>query len=294
MKTVLLISVLIASTIITQAQYQTLPDSNAVWSVMESKFFISGDSLHNGYLYKKYNKSNGPTLTTGVFYALLREDSLTQRIYTVPADSSQERLLYDFSLNVNDTVSVYPSVYYYNSQVGNTVRVIAIDSILIGIAYHKRLSLKSYNFGFYEIEYWIEGVGSTYGLFYPDAIGSGVVDGCLPSLLCVVHNGITLYDDTAYASCYELCNKVGFKTETVSLLTTFPNPTTTTLTINAAANITSLRMYNGLGQEVINNVYTIVSTTQTIPVSTLPNGIYMLQVTTVNNNISTQKIVIIN
>ncbi|MEQ1732156.1 MAG: T9SS type A sorting domain-containing protein [Bacteroidia bacterium] len=292
MKTILLISALVVSVFTTQAQYQALPDSNAVWSVMESKFFISGDSLYNGHLYKKYNKCSGPSLTTGVFFALLREDSLTQRIYTVPADSSQERLLYDFSLNVNDTVSVYPSVDYYNSQGGNIVRVIAIDSVLIGTKYRKRLSLKSYNFGFYEIEYWIEGIGSTYGLFFPDAIGAGIVDGCLPSLLCVTHNGITLYDDTAYASCYEFCNTSGFKNKALEHITSFPNPTATTLTINATASISTVCMYNGLGQQVINNLYTSASNTQTIPVNTLPNGIYMLQVSTVNNTVSAIKVVV--
>lgn len=292
MKTILLISALVVSAFTTQAQYQTLPNSSTVWSVMESKFFVSGDSLYNGHLYKKYNKCSGPTLTTGVFFALLREDSLTQRIYTVPADSSQERLLYNFSLNVNDTVSVYPTADYYNSQGGNIVRVIAIDSILIGTTYHKRLSLNSYHFTNYMPEYWVEGIGSLSGLFNPGLFDYGVTDWCIPSLLCVERNGVTLYDDTAYASCYELCLGVGFKNKAIEHITTFPNPTATTLTINTTANISSVRMYNGLGQQVINNVYTTASNTQTIPVSTLPNGIYMLQVGTVNNTLSTTKIVV--
>ncbi|MBC7411257.1 MAG: T9SS type A sorting domain-containing protein, partial [Bacteroidia bacterium] len=77
-------------------------------------------------------------------------------------------------------------------------------------------------------------------------------------------------------------------------ITTFPNPTATTLTINTIANISAVSMYNALGQQVINKVYTTASSTQTIPVNTLPNGMYVLLVSTVNNTISTTKVVVQN
>lgn len=84
----------------------------------------------------------------------MRDNVATKKVYFIEHGKSTEEVLYDFTLEVGDTIRGYHVDYHYPRA---TVK--AIDSVLIGNEYHKRLLLSDvYNI------YWIEGVGSTYGL----------------------------------------------------------------------------------------------------------------------------------
>ncbi|HLG35272.1 MAG TPA: hypothetical protein VI757_10355, partial [Bacteroidia bacterium] len=161
--------------------YHPFPDSNAIW--METVWwmfpsnppqcgqrdyvlFISGDTIIGSYSYKKILSSGyshmcpfGPGVNyySNRYVGAFRQDTSLKQVFYVPENSSIENLLYDFNLNVGDTLPVT-----YNSFFPN-VYVTSIDSILTGSDYRKLYWL-SIERGWGEYAFLIEGIGSSYGL----------------------------------------------------------------------------------------------------------------------------------
>jgi hypothetical protein len=81
-----------------------------------------------------------------------------KRIYYYPMSDTTEHLLYQFGLEVGDTLTVHKS--------GQPTTILEIDSVFVGITYRKRYQVQSIQ-GIFGPEYWIEGIGSTKGLFFP-------------------------------------------------------------------------------------------------------------------------------
>src|SRR5690606_2631766 len=116
------------------AQIVHFPDTDGIWSVHDEKFYIDGDSLYNGKLYTKVYQVHDSVAVNGNFFALLREDTTTNKVYAISADSSTEYLLYDFSAALNDTITVFPLIFPFKGH-EISVRVEEIDSILLGANY---------------------------------------------------------------------------------------------------------------------------------------------------------------
>jgi hypothetical protein len=136
------------------------------------------------------------------------EDS---HVYIVVAGETEERLLYDFSVSVGDTL-------IFNSMTGmsNYYYVNNIDSILIGNSYRKRITLNT-NYGAHDV--WIEGIGSTTGL---SATWEICWENCEAFLACYQENGVMLYP-VEYT-----CNLCGIVTNLNSIIenkiSIYPNP----------------------------------------------------------------------
>ncbi|HBG70799.1 MAG: hypothetical protein A2W93_00955 [Bacteroidetes bacterium GWF2_43_63] len=140
------------------------------WGV-NYQYIMEGDTVLGGKSYNKlyYKATDSPSAS--VFIGGLREDSLRQ-IYFFPDSSLQEtgspgtltdytteHLLYTFNnLHAGDTLQIHQGVAL--------IKVIAIDSVMIGTSYRKRYEIQNSNLLFYP-EYWIEGIGSTKDLLSP-------------------------------------------------------------------------------------------------------------------------------
>ena len=105
-----------------------------------------------------------------------------------------EELLYDFNLTVGDTVTV-------NYNYGDKLIVLEESQVLVQGTMRKQLGLAMYfddgTTGEIE-EYWIEGVGSTYGFLnsgYEGWVGSFV------HLLCYHENGNLVWDNEEFDDC---------------------------------------------------------------------------------------------
>ena len=124
----------------------------------------------------------------------------------VPNDTN-EYLLYDFNLQVGDTLPIT----YNNPQ--NTVYVSGIDSVYTPYGYLKRFSLSGNN----SAQYLIEAIGSSAGLIEP----IGVILECGYSLGCY-----SLNDTAYYPSQGPGCNlTVGLPLQNPKVnVTIFPNP----------------------------------------------------------------------
>lgn len=111
-----------------------------------NKIYISRDSLNTNWV-----KGN----------TYIREDS-TKRVFARESISDEildEVLLYDFSLQVNDTFPVYD---------GCALTVYEVDSLMLNNGeLRKRLKVGVKDQPGLGVEYWIEGIGSNRGLLRP-------------------------------------------------------------------------------------------------------------------------------
>jgi len=180
------------------------PDSNAYFSVSYMKFWFQGDTIIENLQYKKvYVQPNNPIadFSKAWYFAAIREDAIAEKVYCVlgsyefPQYSTEEYLLYDFSVNVGDTVSFY-TLWGERYPHMKTQVVESIDSILIDSHYRKRIN---FNTWYWNQDSWIEGIGSTQGLFFAGSFD--MVDGMdWTELLCVHIDDKVIYqiDDDCY------------------------------------------------------------------------------------------------
>jgi hypothetical protein len=192
-----------------------LPDTNSYFSVSTYKYWFHGDTLIDGMTYKKvFQQEYEPTadIRNAQYFASVREDTLNERIYCIQKDDGIERLLYDFSLEPGDTISVYSFWPFFNAE-KRWVEVINVDSVKINDQYRKRISLLS---EFNNEDIWIEGIGSTFGLFF--SFPFAWADVGLPELLCLTINDTTYdlnpYQDGCYLEIWvsiDEVNKAAFK-----------------------------------------------------------------------------------
>lgn len=123
------------------------------------KYAWSGDTIINSIRYERIirttNFSNpscyfSPFPETRIFYR-----QVGQRLYAYDPFNLQDTLLYDFSLNVGDTLKSALSS-------ACPLEITSVDSILLQSGYHKKISFlgQGCSNGF-----MIEGIGSSFGLF---------------------------------------------------------------------------------------------------------------------------------
>lgn len=169
--------------------YHPFPESEAFWSetsdgyqcncCAQYQYLISGDTVISGTLYHKITHS-GKSYSSGItgnclfsgwstpfvdYKGAFRNDSAARKVWFVPAGESTEQVLYDFDLELNDTLT---ATYINNpgllsDDYGNIVQ--SVDSVLVGDEYHKRFGIATTQQPGFIYAYIIEGVGSTFGLF---------------------------------------------------------------------------------------------------------------------------------
>lgn len=126
----------------------------------------------------------------------IREDTLTSQVFFRKWDG--EGLIYDFSLQVSDSVTIDN---YYAGFEDVTLICGNIDSVNINGQLKKRIYLYRYYPSEYPADIWIEGIGSTGGLLYSGLGGAGAAGG-FNRLLCCSQNDTLLYIDSAFNRCY--------------------------------------------------------------------------------------------
>lgn len=160
--------------------YHTLPLSDGNWCVSATctdpgcgdqgyiRTYAHGDTLMDGSTYAVMVSELIPT-TDGACcqipmvepVAYIREDSSARKVYLRTDLITSDSLLYDFGLQVGDTLKGY-----FGATAALPLAVISIDSALVDGTYHKRLnfdtSMVCLRFAI------IEGVGSTNGLLACD------------------------------------------------------------------------------------------------------------------------------
>ncbi len=263
------------------------PKSNSTWSVFDRKYFVQGDSTINDKVYSKFYLSKNLDKTEEVLVALLREDENERKVYAIPNGKTQENLLYDFSLEIDSLTTVFP-ITFYCPEGGVTVKVQQIDTIMLGDKPHRRQKIiggeEDTNLG----EYWIEGIGSTFGPFNSGITGVLIFDFYYPTLICFENNNNLIFDNPNFESCYEAWPVSIPDNNFENIIKIWPIPTREKVNIESRQKILGIWLTTITGQKVkiqaqneLNNI---------VDLSGLNNGIYVLTIRT-KNGLTTKKII---
>lgn len=228
-------------------EYVPFPDSGAIWSeVYHYSEPIWPDTVVKRASYERYTVNGEDTIINEIGYKKLymfydsvfnkekatciggiREDE-NKRVYfkgdtvihdfkPIMNDDKEEILLYDFSVEVGDTIR---DGNFFSELVVERIDRIEIDDKLRKVIYLQDIS---------HWVNWIEGIGSVTGLLYHTSpITTG---GPTNYLICFKQNNEVLYFDTSYDECYPKLTGLKQRKES-STIEVFPNPATDKLCFN--------------------------------------------------------------
>ncbi len=260
------------------AQSHRFADSTAQWNVMHTEYYFTApsgsytyeytvqtDTVINGKSYQKIAHSDvGDWIIKPTYF--IRKDS-AQKVYSFNIDSNAEFLLYDFSLQQGDTITLKD--YNGVTQAEYSMTVDAVSTINLGYS-RKVLTLGEFT--------WIEGIGSIRHPFDP-VLNYQVIDGPSYGLLCFFENNQLTY----HYEFYDTCNyrtPVGINEAADENVSLSPNPTSNNFTLALSQQPqqgTNILIHDALGRIVKREE--LVSSTQQISVADLPNGMYTYTVT---------------
>ena len=283
MKTIALFAALLFSQL---AFSQNFISENKLWHVKHESwgsvntqiFKIEGDTVINSFIYNKLWYSWDSTMTNKYLNGFIREES--NIVYYRNYYSSKEGILYDFNLDVGDTT-------YIKNEFCEDMQVIIND---IDTVEYLGISRKRWICEGWSEEYWVEGIGSLYGLVYSFA-AQCITDNWF-DLLCF-HENDTLYYLKLYEDeCYQ--TNVGIKDESDGDLLIFrPNPVIQgqSFVLQYDKGIEEVEIYNSAG--VMVKQFT-VDHQQSLFISSvqLTGGLYFIRARTTENKVLSEKIII--
>jgi hypothetical protein len=301
-KTTQLLLFLTLLSICSSAQpYVSFPDSDATWRVSHEwdvmtydyySYSIGGDTTINGIQYKKLVSliNNHVYDSNDSVIGAIREDSLKRIFFygrlTVQFenfDSVGEYLIYQFGLNIGDTIPLFK----LNPSSGPVV-VQDIDSVLVDGMYRKRYTLWNQNaeyepLGWYG-QTWIEGIGSDWGLLGPYAYS---FEGGW-NLYCFQQNGQYIYPDS---NCLSVnIDDIGTSQE----ITLSPNPAQTHLTVqlkDTPLQLQSVSIYNITGHQINPATQNQQPQQAILSLENLSAGLYLCHIVLSNGSTITKKII---
>jgi hypothetical protein len=271
--------------------YQPFPTSNAMWrenfggievNCEDYQYFITGDTIINDLMYHKLQKSGivyaagGFGCSWDIFWSInyyagcFRNDVSAKKVYYMNPYTDTEKVIYDFSLSVGDTI---PELDYYP----NYPTIESIDSIEIGGKFHKRFKIDNKCWDAYTL-YIIEGIGSTYGLlsstFCPFESAS--------TLLCLSINEETFYSDPWWqGNCTPIYLEIEDYSQDKMMISLYPNPTNGELRIESGKlRVENMELFDIYGRKQNVSVENLSSVESRLDISHLSAGIYFMKIYT--------------
>jgi hypothetical protein len=178
----------------TAKTWNTVHGGFLAWMVAEcsgtSSIKFGDTTIINGKTYLKVYESPDSLQLNWEQIGYIYEDTALKTVY-FRNFWEEDGLLYDFSLDVGETV--YIDNYYIGF---NNVMLTCcdIDSVFLNGSFKKRYWLNSF-------DVWIEGIGSIYGLLCSGVNASGMSGG-FSQLLCSSTNDTVIYMDSTFNTCY--------------------------------------------------------------------------------------------
>ncbi len=289
--------------------YHPFPDSNAVWNmnnggccyascppplndpyIIDYVFsrFLSGDTIINSLTFAKMYESGSShehcaissTVNNWIFFnnnyvGCIRQDTALRQVYMLHPGSGAECVLYDFNMNVGDTVPI--DCFASN----DCVVVSSIDSILIGGSYRRQFNLSGQTIYPYTI---IEGIGSTAGHFEPYCAieFSG-------HLTCFSQNGQVLYPDST-TSCNNYTSSGSVNDDVQIAISPNPFHDQAIVQISKHSVFENLELFDVMGRKV--RQIKISGQVISIERGNLKPGIYFLMLTGNKHNCRIEKIIV--
>ncbi len=286
--------------------YHPFPDSDAVWCDDSGRhicpFLIEPDvlirttyQLNGKYDIDSitYNRLSSYRISTYYFNCdtpsryidtttyYFRQDTAQKKVFLYNFSSHSDSLLYDFNLQVGDTLTQSRISWGSTNLTQFPYIVTSIDSVLIGGQFRKRFNyqqLDSSAFCAFEISSMIEGIGCISGLMN----GPGCFE-TFANLQEFIQDNIVLVGSSAtvfyYCPDYTFIDEAKNSSEKNAFLTLSPNPTSSTFTITTTAQLQNaqVEIYNVVGVAV-QSEFINKKSEMSVEVSALPPGIYFVKV----------------
>lgn len=211
--------------ITTQASAQLL-DSNTIWSERGSKFsYVVDDTITvNNHLYHRINRSSDTTISysNSVIETFLIR-TVGDSVLRYDAFNEEELLIYDFSLEVGDSIYVFPySNLYYDSVL---MRCENVDTVSVMGVQRRRLEMETlepntlFNL---TTEYWYWGIGSDLGVLNPGRFAVPLtLDEYMPELWCCHKSFTQVYQKSGESSCHNVTSIEEYEQSKIIM---YPNP----------------------------------------------------------------------
>lgn len=208
-----------------------IPENAAIWKEQMKTFagFVTnhyamcGDTLINNLTYSKIERwevDNDLNILSKEYFSALRSEN--QKVYYIPSWDSEEYLLYDFNLEVGGEIEL-PD--YYSPTFTFTRTVDSVKTEMIAGQQRKVIYFQP-GYPTAPVEYWMEGIGSSYSLMFRGIDPGGDIGF---NLLCFQHEDE--YLNLTAIECFlpevrdcGVINSVGENKNDYSF-SVFPNPT---------------------------------------------------------------------
>lgn len=302
-----------SSSFVYSQDYIPLVSSNKLWNILRN---LNGDVLStytariqevdtviNGNTYQKIVSDTlailPPSFYTDLGY--LREDINEKKVYYINENShvffstilanNEEVLLYDFSLEEGDTTKVLTTEWCGGNNDGLTkLKVIEIDSVeLLDNTKRKRWQLENIDFNT-DTVYWIEGIGSTFGLYMSSCTYTNM-HGHHYDLLCYYEDNIHLYQRPMWNTCsyFWTSNVEEYGKKGVDF-SVYPNPAQDEATIRVKD---TERTYSIIITDLhgkIMSIHSEITDFIQLDIAQLSNGTYLVHLVEGETRIETKKL----
>ncbi len=266
-----------------------LPSPNFIqdgkqWNVRLSNFsnygteilFFEGDSIIDNITYKKLYASYD-SLTTRNYKALIREENnkVYLRHYNEP-----EALIYDFNLSIGESTTIYsPEGYGFIEITINDISWLEYEGF-----FRKKYTLN----GIYP-EFWIEGIGSSFGPIY-----SKIYDFIICpdwTLTCAYADEQQIYQLEG-APCYS--TSVGVNSLKNSPTLVYPNPVHlgNSILISNDIGIKKIQLFDYSGNQ-LKSIKLDHQDKYYIETKSLKKGVYLLKIVDIKGASSSNKLLIV-
>ena len=333
----MIIAVLLTAAGVVQAQSEYHPITDGcTWSVSNEKYMTAGDTVLDGKTYLKLYRQVGVQpfefdLEDAEYFAAIRNDSVGKKVYAylpagtlirdlidysvIQTDTAMDVLIYDFSLNIGDTI-----IYYALGDIVVKTVVVRTEAVNIPVgwsgyssvshqynesdtivtlsdnSYRKQMFLHGLTYNAKEYV-WIEGVGSIRG--FDEGTQISLSDYGYGILLCFADSSGAAYQsgfdfDDEPDDCFN--NGFGGDVQEREMLDIriYPNPADDILFIelSGGAGIANVALYDLHGR-IMNSPNSSNSpfNLQTLDVKSVPAGTYILRVTDTDGKEYHRKIV---
>lgn len=231
-----------------------------------------GDTLINNLTYHKLTIPFTNSYIVGYGYrGAIRQDIVARKVFYIPPTEISEKVLYDFTMQVGDTINVDP----YCSQ-ADTIQ--SIDSVLIENSFRKRWLFKN-SF------YIIEGIGSTCELL--KIVPVNYTDGPEFNLNCYRENNTTLYPDLQ-TNCELITSLKLFKTNSNEIKICPNSQNGSFAIVFENANIVEIKLIDMSGKVIFQQPTT---NKKSILIDGLHSGFYVLIGKNTTNKLITKKLI---
>ena len=275
--------------------YIPFPDSNAVWNGNRSEccgpyitnyfdYQFKQDTLINSKYYHIIGSKN-----SNYYDCAIRQDTALKQVFVIYLNKNiaymndsiddcfdydnTEYLLYDFNLELGDSIEIYSKCRldtYLSTLKDEIIKfyVISVDTELINGINRKVIQIRAGDTSpFYVWSIWYEGIGSVFGPIYTQTMPDFEMNF---SLTCMQQNNEILYGGF---ECFVIAEELKDYENQIQI---FPNPTKDILNFRINnSDACELFIYNNLGQIVFSKT---VRNEEQINVQNLNSGLYYLKI----------------